>query len=283
MVYNKQCTICGAWYSTSSKQSKYCSLKCRKKAFRNRQKELKGLRMVKCELCGIEFHSNSSRAKYCSECKKIHNKEYKKQYNILHKDKISQQKRAWYDEHIEEKKKSDKERYIKNKDKVCERVRLWRLNNKDKVDKYYEEHKEQRNKRLRERNKNDVLYNIKMRIRATLHHQLKSNKTFPTSHLVEYSSIQLKEHLESQFYNGMSWDNMNEWEIHHIIPINEWNMFDENGDVDINKIKEINSLDNLIPLWKEDHKVLTKLYNSNNKYLTRDEICDMFNIHKEMF
>jgi len=56
---------------------------------------------------------------------------------------------------------------------------------------------------------------------------------------------QLKEHIEKQFVDGMSWDNWGEWHIDHIKPVSK---FDKSE-----KITIINSLNNLQPLWAVDN------------------------------
>ena len=45
-----------------------------------------------------------------------------------------------------------------------------------------------------------------------------AKKTHQTFSLVDYTKYELKEHLESQFTDGMSWENMGEWHIDHIKP-----------------------------------------------------------------
>ena len=46
-------------------------------------------------------------------------------------------------------------------------------------------------------------------------------------------------------------------------------------------IKNANRLDNLMPLFKEDHKIITNIYKSEKKYLTREEIYDILKILRE--
>ena len=40
--------------------------------------------------------------------------------------------------------------------------------------------------------------------------------------MVGYTSLNLKEHLEKQFNDGMNWDNYGEWHIDHIKPISSF-------------------------------------------------------------
>ena len=58
-------------------------------------------------------------------------------------------------------------------------------------------------------------HNISSRIQSALH----SDKS---EHSIEYLGCpieELKEHIENQFTEGMTWDNYGEWHIDHIIPI----------------------------------------------------------------
>ena len=66
-----------------------------------------------------------------------------------------------------------------------------------------------------------------------------------------YSSLQLKEHIESLWIEGMSWENYGEWEIDHIKPLTKWEK--------TSLPSEVNALSNLQPLWKEDN---IKKYNN---------------------
>jgi len=70
----------------------------------------------------------------------------------------------------------------------------------------------------------------------------KENKTYE---ILGYSALELKEHIEKQFKDGMSWDNWGEWHIDHIKPVS---YFDKNEDPKI-----VNSLSNLQPLWAFDN------------------------------
>lgn len=55
----------------------------------------------------------------------------------------------------------------------------------------------------------------------------------------------LKEHLERQFVEGMTWENRNEWHIDHIIPLSSAKTEDE--------LYELCHYTNLQPLWAEDN------------------------------
>ena len=62
-----------------------------------------------------------------------------------------------------------------------------------------------------------------------------------------YTSEQLVARLESQFVDGMSWDNYGEWHIDHIKPLS---VMAKSGIYDP---AILNALDNLSPLWAADN------------------------------
>lgn len=70
----------------------------------------------------------------------------------------------------------------------------------------------------------------------------KSNKT---TEILGLSIEQFKQYIESQFKQGMSWENRGDWHIDHIIPIS----FAENEE----EVIMLNHYTNLRPLWKVEN------------------------------
>lgn len=62
-----------------------------------------------------------------------------------------------------------------------------------------------------------------------------------------YSRSEFRQHMESLFTDGMTWDNYGEWQIDHIRPVTLF-IKDEN----LNTL-EIHALSNLQPLWAEQN------------------------------
>jgi hypothetical protein len=94
--------------------------------------------------------------------------------------------------------------------------------------------------------KHKVHSNVARLVRRGL---VEHTKSKPTFELLGYSVEQLKQHLESQFTKGMTWDNYGEWHIDHITPrakLKYETTDDEN-------FKKCWSLDNLQPLWALDN------------------------------
>lgn len=82
----------------------------------------------------------------------------------------------------------------------------------------------------------------------------KTTKTFSILG-AEYEIV--KNHLEQQFKEGMTWENHGEWHIDHIIPMSSAN--------DEDSIVKLNHYTNLQPLWaKENLQKGAKLTYSSN-------------------
>ena len=66
---------------------------------------------------------------------------------------------------------------------------------------------------------------------------------------ISYTPQEMMDHLEQQFWYGMSWENYGEWHLDHIRPQSSYDIRDF-GDGEFMKCWE---LSNLQPLWKEDN------------------------------
>lgn len=75
----------------------------------------------------------------------------------------------------------------------------------------------------------------------------KSGRTWLS--FVDYSIDELSLHLERQFQDGMTWENMNLWHIDHILPRSSFN-YQKETDLDF---KACWAIWNWCPLWKIDN------------------------------
>ena len=93
--------------------------------------------------------------------------------------------------------------------------------------------------------------NLRTRIMARLTESLKTKRPGRNKWLdtLGYSVDELKQHIESKFLDGMSWDNYGEWHIDHVIPIAAFN-YSSIEDFDF---KRCWALKNLQPLWANDN------------------------------
>lgn len=177
----------------------------------------------KCPKCGgIRFNNWS----YCKKCD-------------------SEYSRLWRKNNPEKAKEKDNRYHKANSEKIKEKSRLWRKANPEKCNEYSR------------KRKSNLKGNLSFRIGDAIRTSLHGNKNgHHWESLVGYSTDQLRERLEKQFIDGMTWDNKGEWHIDHIIPISKFN-FEKPEDLDF---KRCWALSNLQPLWAIDnHKKHAKI------------------------
>jgi len=93
---------------------------------------------------------------------------------------------------------------------------------------------------------NKVSSRIRGGIRKVLIGKAKDSRTFD---YLNYNKYELASHIESQFVEGMSWDNISEWHIDHIRPVSSFTF----KSMDDPEFKACWALDNLQPLWAFDN------------------------------
>jgi hypothetical protein len=213
------------------------------------------------ELCSMEhrYNGGDKSLRYvstndCIECKKLSDK---KSYNVR-VDEILNNKKQYYSNNKELFKIKNLEYYQDNKDNIIEK-------NKQ----YYQDNKEYLNQkgweRVKQRLIDDPIFRLNRRMSNSITKALKlknsSKKGLSYLDYVDFTLNELKNHLEIQFVEGMSWDNYGEWHVDHIKPkVN----FDYNSPVDI-AFKECWSLNNFQPLWRSDN--LSKSSKSMEEYI----------------
>ena len=142
----------------------------------------------------------------------------------------------------------------KDPEKKKEYNRKWYEKNKEKVIEYDKKFKAKKRR-------TDPCYKIRDTVSRAVNQTLRKNHSSKNGNSIldnlPYTMEQLKEHLESQFMEGMSWDNhaKDGWHIDHIIPQSSL-PFDSFDHPNFLKCWD---LDNLQPLWAKDN-----LRKSNN-------------------
>lgn len=110
--------------------------------------------------------------------------------------------------------------------------------------------KEYHRKYHEDRSENDVAFRItgtlRSRVRAAIINQ-GGKKSIKTMQLVGCSVPQLRKHLESQFTDGMTWDNHGEWHIDHIKPCAAFDLSNEDEQL------QCFHYSNVQPLWADDN------------------------------
>lgn len=101
----------------------------------------------------------------------------------------------------------------------------------------------------KERRDTDPQFNLMGRIRHRTREAIKRGgftKRSKTFEMLGCDWETLKEHIEKQFVDGMSWDNMSEWDLDHIYPLSWCDTIDE--------LEIYAHYTNLQPLWRKDNQ-----------------------------
>jgi hypothetical protein len=115
-------------------------------------------------------------------------------------------------------------------------------------DKEREESAKRNAARQRKRRKHCPVRNMQSRLSRLHRHalsQIGAIKKSPTFESLGYSVDEFVTHIERQFKDGMSWENMRDWQIDHIVPISSARTEDD--------IIALNQLSNLRPMWASDN------------------------------
>jgi hypothetical protein len=225
-----------------------------------------------CSKCGnekdlSEYYLDSNTGKHRSRCKLCFNEDAKK-YRSTKKDRIKEYSKAYRELNNELIKSKQKEYRTVNKDIIKERQKinsrtyylrhsetlkeksfLFRTKNPDYYIEYRKNNREYSNVYQKTRKKHDPLFKLihNIRVRTQLFLNKKNiSKNNSTYHIVGCAPGFLKEHIEKQFTEGMSWDLMGK-EIHidHIIPLSSAKTEEE--------IYKLCHYTNLQPLWAYDN------------------------------
>ncbi len=131
---------------------------------------------------------------------------------------------------------------------VCKACKVVSVRNSPSRNKKHVPTDKERKRRLEYYHKTKVARNISRRMRQSLKGERKSTTW---TELVDYSLQDLKEHLESLFLSGMTWENYGEWHIDHVKPISSFDIVSDSCDA----FKECWNLKNLQPLWAIDNLI----------------------------
>lgn len=170
---------------------------------------------------------------------------YAKKYRQQNAAQISKRCREKYAEDPERVLKTNRKSAKKNRAKNTLREKRWRAVNKDKVRKYNLRY-------VTKRRAADTGFRLQMIVRTRIHSALQKSMTKKhcrTLALVGCTGTELKQWIESQFSEGMTWENQGQhgWHIDHIIPVS---VFDLN---DHEQQRAAFHYTNLRPMWAADN------------------------------
>ena len=130
--------------------------------------------------------------------------------------------RASYAKNREKAKQISKEWREKNPEKMKECCRRWKKNNPDVVKAGYKSWAAKNPDYRKRRMKTDALYALARNLRNRLNLAFKKSKFVRPKGLGQVLGCtldQAKAHIESQFKEGMSWENYGQWHVDHIAPL----------------------------------------------------------------
>lgn len=207
--------------------------------------------MKVCKICKIEkeyseFHKlTSSKDGHKSVCK-ICRKEEKRVYYEKNYDLISKYNTSYW---------------LNNKDSITKKIKKWRAKNGEKVKIYHKRYNTKNKEKIKEkrkseecRKKSNIRYErykknnptcvIGRRLvkRCLNSYRKKYDTTFK---ILGYTPKQLRDRLEYQFKDGMTWDNYGQWHVDHKKPLS---LFKKDTPINI-----MNALCNLQPMWAEEN------------------------------
>jgi len=200
---------------------------------------------VEKELCffGIDKKRKDGLRPHCNDCRKIESKQYRENNKEKRKETI----KKYYENNKEKRKEKNKVSFLENPEKI----RAIKLKSYHK-NKNKDEQIDRRRKYRKYKRKTDEKYRLTEVVRSRIKDYLqrnnitKKNKTFD---IVGCTPEFLKEHIEKQFKDGMSWDNYGfyGWHIDHIIPLSSAKTDEE--------LYKLCHYSNLQPLWAKDNLI----------------------------
>jgi hypothetical protein len=189
------------------------------------------------------------------ERKKAYNREYSKVNYQVNKEKVILTRKANYNYNKTNKDKM-KEYYIRNKDKIIARTKVYNESNKDiiklKKKAYRKANRDKINSYDNNKKKVDIQYKLRHNLRARLGGAVKCNqKSGSAVNDLGCTTEELKSYLESKFLPGMTWDNWGRdgWHIDHIKPLASFDLTDRN------QLLEACHYTNLQPMWANDNLI----------------------------
>ena len=182
--------------------------------------------------------------------------------------------RDWRQKSPDLAKRSDAHYRETNREERREYNKQWRKQNKE----YWRIYQ---NRRLR----TDLNYRLRNYIGRAIRRALKKDRK-SVFHILGYSVDELRQHLESRFQPGMTWDNYGDvWHIDHITPKSWFKIEGENG-IDEYELRSCWSLENLQPMWVEDNLEKKDRYISDirlgKSHVTYDEFRTLIETNKKM-
>jgi hypothetical protein len=171
---------------------------------------------------------------------KEHRKQYLDVYNEENKEKIQERQKNYYTQNSEHIREQSTQWRLNNPEKKKNNDKEYRLNNLEVLNEY-------KKKWANDKYHSDTVYKVKSSLRARVRMFFKYKKSKPTSEIIGCTWEMLVEHIETQFKDGMTWDNHGKfgWHIDHIVPLATAKSVDD--------LHKLNHYTNLQPLWWKEN------------------------------
>ena len=219
-------------------------------------------------------------------------KEYMREYHQKNKEVLAEKQkenrnsdpeerrareRAYYANTRERRLQSKKTSAVKNKDAVAARMKDYYAKHTEVIKTQVRKRQEnltpeqkahqrvKANERARLRTEIDANYKVKKYIACRIRTAIKKgcgSKNNSTAELVGCDIQSLREHLENQFQQGMSWANYGDWHVDHRLPCA---MFDLTQECEQ---KRCFHFSNLQPMWGHDNIVKSAQVSEEDSLLT---------------
>lgn len=231
-----------------------------KNCFKVRHKKWRDINIDKVRASGKKWKNNNKEySKIYVESRRDEITLYKAEYYNKNKKDISIKNKTYREENKELIKLKQKEYRLKYRDKKLKRDRDYYNNNKEEIKRKCQTPEFKTRKRewdkiyYKKRYKEDIGFRLAHSLRTRLRHAIRNKSKLGSAVSDLGCSVEkLKQHLESLFQEGMTWDNygrnMNNWEIDHIIPLSSYNL--ENRE----EFLEACNFTNLQPLWVSQNR-----------------------------
>lgn len=144
---------------------------------------------------------------------------------------------------------SIREKYHANRETILAKAAAKRIPKPKKPKQSIEDSKRKKAARQRKQRQANPLYKLRSNIGTAIANSFRNRghkKNSKTSTILGCTFEEFFVYIESQFVEGMSWDNRDRWHIDHIVPIHL-------ADTE-EKLLLLNHHSNLRPLWKEDNQ-----------------------------
>lgn len=202
----------------------------------------------RCTRCGGEFPIDQFRANpryaggrvnWCTSCARA----YRAEHYQRNRDRVRAQNAEWHATHKEQRNAAMRAAYAADPETHSRRVRAAKERRPD-------HYRDLNRENARRRRAESEAVRLRARISSQLRYCLGTGKGGATTErLLGYSIAELRTHIERQFLPGMSWENMGDWHIDHIVPLAS---FEISGPDDPN-LRRAWALPNLRPLWAADN------------------------------